>query len=331
MLRRLFIPLSVGVLLALGAGCSRRSSGDGSSPGSAAGRKKFYWVQAVKGVPVSQLTQMGFREGCTKLGYNSEVVGTNGPDIAGTVALAEQALAKGDAAGMAVWAGTPAFNLLIEQAVKMHVPVILPHFPVPEGSIPGASGVISCDPAVYAKTAALRIGELIHGQGTVAITQGSYNTTENMVAAVFTQTMHASFPQVKVLAPQEEGFEPARAITRAVSILEAHPDVIAALSTTGGGPSTWANAQRETGRKIIIIGMDYTRQNLDLVQKGDVYAIIAQPLWAESYGSAVLLDKLVHHKPIPWWTKLPAPLVTKDKLAPYYALINKVEATVNKQ
>jgi len=312
-----------------GTGTNQSAQTSGSKPGGKG--KKFYWVQYLKGHPVHQMTQTAFAEGCRKLGYQFEIVGTDNVDMPGTIALAEQAMAKGDAAGMAIWTGDPTFNSFIADVGKKGIPVMLPHFPVPQGSVPGATGVISCDPAVYAGEAAQAIGKQIGGKGTVALTQGGFNTTENLVAQTFTKTMKAKYPNVKVLPSEEEGLsDAANAVAKATSILQAHPDVVAALSTTGGGPTTWANAQKETGRKLVIVGMDYTRVNLDLVKSGQVYAVIGQPLWDESFGAAQALDKAVKGGKIPWWTKLPAPLITKDKLAPYYTLLDKVEAGLKK-
>jgi ribose transport system substrate-binding protein len=288
----------------------------------------LYWVQVLKGHPVHQITQIAFLEGCRKLGYEGVVVGTDGPDIAGTIALAEQVLAQGNVKGMAIWTGNPAYNPLINRVGRAHIPVILPHFPIPEGSVPGVTGIIGCDPVVYAQVAAENIGRKIGGKGTVAITQGSFNTTENQVAETFTRYLHDHFPQVEVLAPEEEGFDPAKAINKASSILQSHPEVTAALSTTGGGPTTWAGAQRGTGRKIVAVGMDYTRVNLDLVRKGEIYALIGQPLWEESYGAAELLDRAARGTKIPWRTELPAPFITQDNLAPYAQLLDKVEAAL---
>ena len=53
--------------------------------------------------------------------------------------------------------------MLIEKIGKTGLPIILPHFPMPEGSVPGATGIISCDPADYAKVAAREIGKVIRG------------------------------------------------------------------------------------------------------------------------------------------------------------------------
>ncbi|MBM3845918.1 MAG: substrate-binding domain-containing protein, partial [Verrucomicrobia bacterium] len=273
--------LCMSVLVAsLLAGCDRHAPSKdsaGSTP------KKFYWVQPLKGHPVHQMTQIAFTEGCRKLGYAVEIVGAENEDLSATLALAEQAVAKGDAAGMAVWTGNPAWNPFIEKAGKS-LPIVLPHFPAPEGSIPGARAIISCDPSEYARQAASEIGKAIGGKGAVAITQGSFNTTENTVAEVFTATIKELHPNVKVLKPLEEGFDAPKAISRAVSILQANPDLAAALSTTGNGATTWAGAQREAGRKIVAVAMDYTRVNLDLVKDGSIHAVVGQPLWEESFG-----------------------------------------------
>jgi ribose transport system substrate-binding protein len=319
--------LALAGITAFTTGCNRSSN---SSEAGAPARKKFYWIQPLKGHPVHQMTQIAFREGATKEGYDAEIVGTDSSDIGGTIALAEQALARGDAAGVAIWTGNPAYNPLIEKIGQSKIPVILPHFPVPEGSVPGASGVISCDPSDYATEAAMEIGKAIGGKGSVALTQGSFNTTENLVSEIFTKTMKQNFPAVRVLAPIEEGFDAPLAISRASAILQGNADIAAAFSTTGGGPVTWANASKETGKKVVIVGMDYTRVNLDLVKNGEVFAVIGQPLWEESYGSAELLAKLVKGEKIPWWTKLNAPFITKDKLGPYYELLDKVEKAIHR-
>src|SRR5438552_2206321 len=174
------------VLATLLVACGDQSSGRPRTAKPATPARKFYWIQPLKGHPVHQLTQIAFKEGCKQVGYEFEMAGTDTWDVGGTLALAEQVLARGDAAGMAIWTGNPA--------------------------------------------------------------------------------------------------------------------VVAALSTTGGGPITWANAQKETGRKLVIVGMDYTRVNLDLVKSGEVYAVIGQPLWEESYRAAELLAKALRGEKVEWWT-----------------------------
>jgi len=288
--------------------------------------RKFYWIQPIKGHPTHQMTQLGFKAGCAKVGYECEIVGTDNFDIAGIIALTEQVIARADAAGIAIWTGNPAFNGCIEKAGKAGIPVIMPHFPVPEGSVPGALGIVSCDPESSASDAALELGKALGGRGAVALTQGSFNTTENMATEAFAKTLKEHFPSIRVLPPVEEGFDATAAIAKASALIQANPDLTGAFSSTGNGPITWASAQKGTGRKLKIVSMNYTRANLDLVKSSEVFGLIAQPLYEQSITAAELLDKAVKGEKIPWWTKLPAPFLTQDKLEPYYALLEKVEA-----
>ena len=326
-MKRFFFLLPLFGVAVLLAACGRESGGGASNSAS---KGVFLWVQALKGHPVHQMTQIAFLEGCRQTGYEGRVIGTDGPDIAGTIALAEQAITMGRVAGVAIWTGNPAYNPLIEKISRRNLPVILPHFPMPEGSVPGASGIISCDPAEYARETAQKIGTALGGKGTVALTQGSFNQTENLVMETFAQSMKESFPNIKVLPPEEEGFDPSKSIAKAVAILQANPDVNAAFSSTGGGPTTWAGAQRETKRKLTLVGMDYTRVNLDLVKNGEIFAVVGQPLWEESLGSAELLAKCAAGEKIPWWTKLPAPWIDQDNLTPYLQLLDRVEASIQR-
>ena len=323
MRNRLLLGICLAAVAAALGGC-HRSADKGPKA------RKLYWVQGLKGHPVHQLTQIAFAEGCRKLGYECEIVGSDSADIMGTLALGEQALAKGDMAGMAIWTGSSAYDGFIEKVGKAGIPVILPHMPPRDTPVPGVTGYVGCDTREYARQAAIEIGKAVGGKGGVAITQGSFNTIENTVADTFIKTIKEKFPGMSVLEPQEEGFSPSQAIEKCVSILTAKPDLVAAFSTTGGGPTAWAGAQRRAHRKVLVVGMDYTRVNLDLVKAGEVHAVVGQPLWEEAYGAAELLDRSLRGEKVPEWTKLPAPFITKDELAPYYALLEKVEASLRK-
>jgi len=308
---------AIAALVALAAGCERHSA------------KRFYWVQPLKGNPTHQLTQIGFAEGCRKVGYECKIVGSDEDDTGATIALAEQALATGDVAGMCVWAGSPAYRSLVAKAAKAGVPVVVPHFPWEKADLPGAAGIVGGDPAECGATAAEVMGRAIGGKGTVAITEGSFNPTENPVAESFTKTMAAKFPGVTVLKPQLEGFDAAAAIALETQIILNHSDLAGAISSTGSGAQNWAKAQEKSHRKLTIIGMNATRINLDLVKKGDVYALMAQPMWEESYKAAELLEQLTRKQEIPWWTKLPIPVVTRENVDKFYDIPDKVDAALH--
>ena len=95
-----------------------------------------------------------------------------------------------------------------------------------------------------------------------------------------------------------------------------------AFSTTGNGVQTWSGAARKAERPaLVIIGMDYIRQNLDIVKSGAAFGLVAQPLYEESAKTAELLSALVEGKTVPYLNPLPASVITAADLAPYYKML----------
>ena len=166
------------------------------------------------------------------------------------------------------------------------------------------------------------MGAKLGGKGVVALTQGSYNATENVMADSFRAEMKAKYPDIKILDTQLEGFEPSAAEGKAVGILQGNPDVVGAFSTTGNGIQTWSGAARKADRNVVIIGMDYIRQNLDIIKAGDAYGLVAQPLYEEGAKTAELAAALAEGKKVPYLNPLPAKVITASDLAPYYAILD---------
>jgi ribose transport system substrate-binding protein len=282
------------------------------------------WVQPLRNHPVHRVMQAGFLDECKKIHYHCEIVGNPSAttvDVPASVALAEAALSSKHFSGVGVYAFSPEMYPFALKVQKAGYPTVSWHILLKKGTKSGIDAITGCNPQAYAIQAAMAMGKKLGGTGKVAVTEGSFNTIENLVAKQFTATMHKSFPNITVLAPQIEGFEPSAAQAKAVSIIQANQDVSGAFSTTGGGPETWANAQRQTGHKLVIIAMDYVRQNLDLVKSGDVYAVVGQPLYQEGAKTADLLAAMAQHKKVPYYNFLPAPVITKAQTAHYYALL----------
>lgn len=324
--------LLVGVTIILSmAACSSNSSSPAAnagvkSAGSDSGGKNLIWIQPLRAHPVHKLMQAGFLSECRKLGYSCDIVGNDSAttvDIPQTISLANTAMSAKKYVGAGIYLTDPGLYPLVQQIHSKGIPTVNWHIVIPQGTVPGLDATTGCNPADYARAAADRMGEKLGGKGAVALTQGSKNPTEDLVMNTFTAEMKAKYPNIKVLAPQLEGFEPSAAVAKAVSILAANPDVTGAFSSTGGGPATWAGAEKQTGKKLTIISMDYVRQNLDLVKSGQVYAIVAQPLFQEGAKVADLLDQLARGKTVPYENPLPAPIVTKNDTAPYYAFLQQ--------
>lgn len=285
---------------------------------------KLLWVQPMRNHPVHRIMQGGFLSECKRLGYECEIVGAEALDMPASAPLAEAVLAKGDIKGVGVYAYDPSTYPFIARWGKDY-PIVSWHIPVREGEAPGLRAVTGTVPTDYAVESARAIGREIGCRGTVAVTEGSFNTVENLVARVFTETLGDECPDVKVLEPQEEGFDVPAAKAKAVSILQANPDTVAAFSTTGGGPVTWAGAADQAGKRLTIIGMDYVRQNLDLVKDGRVFAVVGQPLFEEGAKTADLLDQLVAGDTVAYDNPLPATIITRDQVARFEGMLDEAD------
>jgi ribose transport system substrate-binding protein len=273
--------------------------------------------------PVIQIWAAGARDRSAELGADHTELLSQGFNPQDAIALGEQAIEQGQD-GMVIVAFDPQWYPLIEKAADAEIPVVVTHFPIAEGEVRGIISNIATDVAEYGQSAAQAIGEQIGGQGTVAITEGSFNNTEDLAASSFTEEMAELYPDVKVLEPEVEGFDPPAAIAKASSILLANPDVVAAFSTTGAGATTWARAAEDSERDVVIISMDYTRPNLELVESGEVFGLVAQPLYEENYAAVDTLEDYICGNSVTYTQQPPAPIITIDNVQEYFALLDSI-------
>ncbi len=293
--------------------------------GASSAEKTLLWVQPMRDHPVHRLMQAGFLAKCKELGYTCEVVGNPSAtnyDVAASIPLAEAAIARTKFGAVAVYGPGPDIYPYIGKLGSQGFPVVTWHVLPKEGSIAGLKAATGEDIAAAGANAAEAMGAKIGGKGTVALTQGSYNETENVMADSFRAKMKEKYPDVKILDTQLEGFEPSAAEGKGVGILQGNPDVVGAFSTTGNGVQTWSGAARKADRQVTIIGMDYIRQNLDIIKSGAAYGLVAQPLFEEGAKTAELAAALAEGKTVPYLNPLPAAVITAKDLDPYYKILD---------
>ena len=273
--------------------------------------KVIYNVGFLKGHPVIRLMTLGFVLGANDLGYEYKLLQSDGADMNKMVQDLEQANAEG-ATAVVSFINDPAVGPAVAALGKSGIPFCSAHFPQPEGEFPGMTAWASTETEPYAAAAAKAMGDELRKRGvksgSIAITEGSFNTVENKVAEVFADTIKKDYPEFTPLQAQEEGFDPPPAIAKAAALIQANPDIVGALSTTGAGPTTWARAAEENGLpdgKIVIISMDYTRPNLDLVKAGKVFGLVGQPLVEEFRQCVHILDKVLRGEKYDYANPLP--------------------------
>ncbi len=289
--------------------------------------KPFIYIGNGQGHPVIALLIQGFVDACEKYDAECKVLVRPGFEDSDFIALQEQALAMGSS-GWVTSAYSP-FRPLSLKAIEQGIPVTTFHTPITPEDLPGSLAWVATNITQYGKDAADAIADKIACKGKVAITQNTFNDTENEASRSFTEQMKLRCPDVVVLDPEIEGGDVPVAIAKAASILVAHPDLTAAFGTTGGSPTTWAKSLEQSGRKpgdVVVIGMDYTRVNLDLVKSGWVYALVGQPLYEETFRCVELLIDYLYGRDVSFDNYYPSPIITIDDLDKYY----EYDAKVNK-
>lgn len=269
--------------------------------------------------PVLRCVELGFVEACEELGYNYQIVGTESSDENEAVAAAEAAAAAG-ANGIMLWAQTETMASSIATLKNDYgVYTCVPHFQWEEGTVEGLDVNLACVSTDYAVEVADYMAEKLEGKtGSIALTQASYTVNENAASEAFTARIkelqdEGKLQGITVLEPMVEGSSDITESTDInTSIIQANPDLIAAVSWTGNGPVTWSNAARKCGLEageLLIVSMDYTEDNLAELESGYVSALVAQPLYEEAYQAVHDFDTLLRGGSVPYWTQLEAPLV----------------------
>ena len=286
--------------------------------------KSILFVQPMKDHPVHRLMQAGLLAECKKQGFYCKVVGnassSNWDDV-GSLPLVDAELATRKWGGVAVYPVSPVLFKYAEKLAKKGYPIIGWHAIPKAGTTSYVASVAQLVPNAGSGPADAICK--IHGNvGTVAITEGSLNDEENTKAAAFKAQLAKSCPAMKTTEIGIEGFDPTKAVAIAVGMLSADKDIVAAYSTTGNGAQTWSQAAAQANRKVTIIGMDYIRQNLDLIRDGKVYGVVAQPLYEETAMMVQLYAKLFKGQKIKYSNILPSTIVTKANLATYYKIVD---------
>jgi len=269
--------------------------------------------------PVVRLMRLGFWDACEDLDVPCEEVLVMQPDADAYVSAMEQ-VATMDARAAVIYNDS---EVLIGGAKYLNavMPTVSFHMPFDLGESPNVAWV-SANTVAYGADAARRVGAKLGGKGVIAVSMSAPGSgTEQAVLASFSDTMAEEYPDVEILEQIYEGLDLPEAIAKAAAEIQAHPELTAAFSTTGNGATTWATALRDAGYspgQVVVVGMDYTPQNLELIKSGEVWGVVGQPLVEEVYKATVLAHLVSSGVLIDEQNWLPAPFVTAEN-ADYYA------------
>ena len=74
---------------------------------------------------------------------------------------------------------------------------------------------------------------------------------------------------------------------------------------------------------VVIVGMDYIESNLALVESGEVWGLVGQPLVEEVYEATMLAHRIATGGEYQEQNWLAAPFVTAENVADYWDYIER--------
>ena len=108
--------------------------------------------------------------------------------------------------------------------------------------------------------------------------------------------------------------------------IENTPDLLGAFSTCGLAAITWTSAKKAQNRNdMVIVGTDYDNGSISLINRGELDALVAQPIYEEAQQGVLVLDAILRGKGYDQFTLLDSPLVTKQNVEKYDRLLQYVK------
>ncbi|MGI8772920.1 MAG: substrate-binding domain-containing protein [Acidobacteriaceae bacterium] len=203
----------------------------------------------------------------------------------------------------------------IRRGLSKGIPTVVIGSPlaVPPG---GKLSYILNDEDEAGRLAAMRIGELLHGRGSVAILGINFDII-GVVDRVrsFEATLAARFPNVSIVEKRTGSFNAPYEQQAAEEVLMAHPDLGAILAATTDATRGSYSALDEThrARTVKLVGCD---QDLLLpIATGEIDSVIVEDTYDMGHKAIELLAAERLGESTPALIKISPRLVTKDNLS----------------
>lgn len=288
----------------------------------------------------------GFLRTAENLNYPARLYALSPMDNA--LDVVGQAVSDG-CSGLLIWADDPKLEEASRAAAETGLPVVIPYASTTLEST-GAQAILSPDPADFCTEAVRIMCEETIGRGNTAgvLAVVRMPGAQQEIFDAFSAAVAASYPQFTVAEQLLTGDAAADEEAARVFIKE-HADISGILSLSPGGATAWYEgeivAEKELKKEItstpkpvngvkqkdprtrtpVIMSLDYTEENIDLVEDGKIYALIARPFYAAAAQSAMVLDSILHDASVQQLTRVNAPVIRKKDIEKYAAIVNEVK------
>ena len=239
---------------------------------------------------------------------------TREDDVQGQISLVERIIQRGYAGLILSPDQNLALMTVVRRALSHNIPTVIvaSGLPLEPG---GKLSYVLNDDREMGKMAAVRMGEILQGKGTVAvvgINPAVAGIPERVQA--FDLTLASSFPEIRVIERRTGSFNVPYEQQITEEVLNTHPDLNAIFAVsadaTRGAYSALVEL-RKTGT-VKLIGCD---QDLLLpLVTGEIDSVFAENTFEMGRKAVELVAETREGKPVPPVTRLKPLMVTKDNL-----------------
>ncbi|MBD9527208.1 MULTISPECIES: ABC transporter substrate-binding protein [Paracoccus] len=202
-------------------------------------------------------------------------------------ALAKQPAAVGIAA-----LDSQAVIPLLKKAQEAKIPVIAFDSGV-DSDIPVATA--STDNMAAAAMAADKMGELIGGEGKIAVVAHSQTSLTGVHRRDgFVNEIKEKFPKIEIVTVEYGDGDHLKSTEITKAILAANPDIKGIFGSNEGSAIGVLNGVREMGAKVVVIGFDSGKAQKDAIRSGEMAGAITQNpvgIGYETVKAAVAVSK----------------------------------------
>jgi ribose transport system substrate-binding protein len=251
----------------------------GLKPASAQGDETYTMVTFLSGIDYWKDCYRGMQDAAEFLKVKATYTGTPEYDITAEVRVLEETIAQNPAGILVTVANPEALQQPINAAIEAGIPVVTFDADSPLSNRYSFVGTGN----YYAGVVAARyIGPLVKSGKVAAITRPSQGNLAQRTAG-FRDTLKAEFKDVVLedsAIIDNEG-SPTVTATKLAALLQAEPDIKGIFSTSAEAAVGASQALREASKiaDVSHIGFDYDEATLDLIDKGDLGATLAQGTW----------------------------------------------------
>lgn len=318
MKKAIAVLLSVMLLIGVLVGCGGTEESSNPSGGELDPSSKTIAVcMGSMNHPVHRIVQMAFLTTGTEMGYNAIIGGLDEGSTQELQTKFESIITNG-AEGVLLWASDDTYYQFMRDMSEMCY-FVVPHFAHEYVETKNfISRNLCAQAATYGYEAGVflleKLAERGITSGVLGNTQAGANVTENAASDAFRKAVAESGTNFTVADVVFEGTELSEASVKVVGVINSNPGIVGGFGTTGGSCQSWDLAMQQTGRTdLVVVGVDYTEYNIDLVANGTIVGLIAQPLFDEAAESVKTLDALFRGETFNdsaenWWLQLEAPI-----------------------